>query len=313
MDSDPRAGGGPDIPAQPPAAPPPGPILPPGTYPPPPPPPRYPASPNGGAHADIPASSPEHGNQEQRRGSSLGWLGGGGLGLAGLLKYVLASKVLLTAGSALLSYGAYAWYFGSGWAALGLVVMILVHEMGHVVEIQRQGLRATAPVFIPFVGAAIFQREHPTDAVKQAQIGIAGPIAGTIGATVAWFGYGSLHWYPLLFAAAIGFLINLVNLIPASMLDGGWILAPVSKWLQVAGLALIGALALTGTINFIFVIVVILGLPATIARFQAAGSPYYTSVPAQARWALGISWLALVVYLLGAMVVSGSALDQFVR
>src|SRR2546430_5259402 len=53
-----------------------------------------------------------------------------------------------------------------GWFGVALVVMLFVHEMGHVLEIRRQGMRATAPIFIPFLGAAIFQRQHPTDALK---------------------------------------------------------------------------------------------------------------------------------------------------
>jgi len=69
--------------------------------------------------------------------------------------------------------------------------MILIHEFGHVIEINRQGMKATAPVFNPFVGAAIFQRDHPQSALHQAQIGIAGPLAGTLGATAAFVLYGA--------------------------------------------------------------------------------------------------------------------------
>src|SRR5262249_58540681 len=115
-------------------------------------------------------------------------------------------------------------FFGPAFAA-GLVVMILVHEMGHVIEIRRQGMQASAPLFIPFFGAAIFQRQHPTDALKQAQIGIAGPLAGTIGATVAFVLYRTTHSPYILWWAYIGFLINLFHLIPVGMLDGGLIMS----------------------------------------------------------------------------------------
>src|SRR5215472_16847562 len=142
-----------------------------------------------------------------------------------LTKFGVA-KTLLTL---LISFGAYA-IFGGPWFAAGLVLMILVHEMGHVVEIRRQGMAASAPLFIPFFGAAIFQRQHPTDALKQAQIGIAGPLAGTVAATAAWVLFSTTHWSVLLWWAYIGFFINLFNLIPVGMLDGGWILAVVSKW-----------------------------------------------------------------------------------
>jgi len=204
-----------------------------------------------------------------------------------------AAKTLLTL---LISFGAYAIFFGP-WFAAGLVVMILFHEMGHVVEIRRQGMQASAPLFIPFFGAAIFQRSHPTDALKQAQIGIAGPIAGTIAATAAWVLYGSTHWSVLLGWAYVGFFINLFNLIPVGMLDGGWILSVVSKWFQIVGLVvLVGAVLVIG-LSPIVLIIVLLGLPALLERFRNDSSPYYQSVPVTARLAMGAAWVGLVAYL----------------
>jgi Zn-dependent protease len=206
-----------------------------------------------------------------------------------------AIKTLL---SLLVSFGAYAVYFRSWAVAAGLVVMILVHEMGHVIEIRRQGMRASAPLFIPFLGAAIFQRQHPTDALKQAQIGIAGPLAGSVGATVAWVLYGSTHSRALLLWALIGFGLNLFNLIPFGMLDGGWILAVVSKWFQIVGLAaLLVWAALLGLPGYLLILVVVLCLPAVIERFRNDRSPYYQAVPIPARYAMGVAWLGLVVYL----------------
>jgi Zn-dependent protease len=182
--------------------------------------------------------------------------------------------------------------------------MILVHEMGHVIEIQRQGLKATAPIFIPFVGAAIFQQQHPQNALRQAEIGIAGPIAGTVGATVAYVLFGLTGWDFFAVAAALGFFLNLLNLIPAGMLDGGWVLAPVSKWFQVAGLALMGLLVLFGVVSPILLFIVLLGIPAVITRFRYASSPYYTSVSTAGRWGMGLAWLALTIYLAFALVLS---------
>jgi Zn-dependent protease len=204
-----------------------------------------------------------------------------------------AAKTLLTL---LVSFGAYA-LFGGPWFAAGLVLMILVHEMGHVVEIRRQGMAASAPLFIPFVGAAIFQRQHPTDALKQAQIGIAGPLAGTVGATVAFALYGSTHFWPLLLAAYLGFFINLFNLIPVAMLDGGWIMAVVSKWFQVFGLAVLLLSVFFLGLNPILLIIVLLGLPALFDRFRNDRLPYYQAVPVPARLAMGAAWLGLVIYL----------------
>jgi Zn-dependent protease len=220
-----------------------------------------------------------------------------------------ALKTLITL---LISFWFYALFFGP-WFAAGLVVMILVHEMGHVVEIRRQGMQASAPLFIPFFGAAIFQRQHPTDALKQAQIGIAGPIAGTIGATAAFVLYGSTHNPILLLWAYVGFFINLFNLIPVGMLDGGWILAVVSKWFQLFGLAvLIGAVFFIG-FSPIVLIVALLGIPAVIERFRNDQLPYYRSVPVPARLAMGAAWLSLTAYLGYAALQSHIILNTFLR
>src|SRR5262252_7137135 len=225
--------------------------------------------------------------------SSSGMLGGLAAGAAVLFKFGVF-KTLLTL---LLSFGLY-WAVIGPWAAAGLVLMILVHEMGHVIEIRRQGMAASAPLFIPFFGAAIFQRQHPTDALKQAQIGIAGPLAGTVGATAAFVLYGSTHFVPLLLAAYLGFFINLFNLIPVGMLDGGWIMAVVSKWFQVFGVVVLVVAALYIGIPWYFLILCACWMgPAIVDRFRNDRSPYYQVVPIPARLAMGAAWVALSAFL----------------
>jgi Zn-dependent protease len=265
------------------------------------------------ATSDIPPESQVHYSPEPQspRRDLVGWLGSGALAVWAVVKYglLLAVKVpaLTTLVSAAISVGAWSLILGP-WAAVALVAMIFVHEMGHVVEIRRQGMQATAPIFIPFMGAAIFQRSHPTDALKQAQIGIAGPIAGTLGASVAFLFYTTTHSPIFLVAAWFGFLLNLINLIPAGMLDGGWILAPVSRWLLVAGYGLIAVgVFVLHAFSVLLLVIALLGLPQLIARFRVAESPYYTSVPDSAKWALGLSWLGLVLYL-GYMTLQAESL-----
>jgi len=274
----------------------------------PPPPPIYPVT------SDIPPQSPYHYSPAPPRRANRGILGGLAAAVAAAFAYGKYALLLLfkipaagTLISLVISFGGYAIFYGP-WFAVALVTMIFVHEMGHVVEIRRQGMQATAPIFIPFLGAAIFQRSHPTDALRQAQIGIAGPIAGTIGATIAFALYGTIHSPVLLLAALIGFYLNLFNLIPVWQLDGAWVLAPVSKWFQVAGYAVIavGALFFHFFLSPIILIIAVLGIPSLIARFRNAEDPYYTSVPARARWAMGAAWLALVIYLgVASLQVSG--------
>jgi len=285
-----------------------------GQYIPPPPPPIYPVT------SDIPPQSPHHYSPAPSQNRNRGLLGGLGAALLAALAYgkyafLLIFKIpaLATLGSALISVGAYS-LWGGPWFAVGLVLMIFIHEMGHVVEIRRQGMHATAPIFIPFFGAAIFQRSHAQSPMHQAQIGIAGPVAGTIGATAALVLYGSTHWNVLLIWAYFGFLINLFNMIPFGMLDGGWILAPVSKWIQVAGLIVLTGLFVSNLISPIVIIIVIIGLPVVISRFRNHQlDAYLTSEPAAQRYAMGAAWLGLVAYLAFFFFQTDAMLNGFVR
>jgi Zn-dependent protease len=270
--------------------------------------------------SDIPPQSPYHYSPAPPAKKNRGLLGGLAALLVAALAYgkyavLLIFKVpaLLTLGSALVSVAAYSLLAGP-WVAVGLVLMIFIHEMGHVVEIRRQGMQATAPIFIPFLGAAIFQRSHAQSPIRQAQIGIAGPIAGTIGATAALVLYGSSHWIVLLIWAYYGFLINLFNLIPFGMLDGGWILAPVSKWVQVAGLAVLVALFFSGQVSPLIIIIVVLGVPIVFQRFRnPALDAQLTSGPAGPRYAMGAAWLGLVAYLAFFFFQTDSMLSGFLR
>jgi Zn-dependent protease len=137
--------------------------------------------------------------------------------------------------SMFITVGAYAliapWSF-----AIGLVLMILIHEMGHVLAAKRKGLPVTAPVFIPFMGALITLKKHPADAVTEAYIALGGPMLGTLGAVIA-YAIGVQYDSPLLISISyIGFYLNLLNLLPIHPLDGGRISTAVTRWLWVVGL-----------------------------------------------------------------------------
>ena len=109
-----------------------------------------------------------------------------------------------------------------GWKfAIGFVLLILVHELGHFFEARRQGLHATWPTFIPFFGAYVLIKDAPLNPWRNALVALAGPAYGAVGAAVCW-GIGEAIDSNLLRALAYaGFLINLINLIPVGILDGG--------------------------------------------------------------------------------------------
>ncbi len=142
---------------------------------------------------------------------------------------VVAGVVLLKIAGSLkflgifVSVGGYALIWG--WRfAVGFVLLILVHELGHYVEARRQGLSPQLPVFIPFLGAYVALRGQPFDPWRNALVSVAGPVAGGIGA-LACLVYGNAVGSDLLLALAYaGFFLNLVNLIPIGILDGGQIL-----------------------------------------------------------------------------------------
>jgi Zn-dependent protease len=148
-----------------------------------------------------------------------------------------AGQFAIAGGSMALSIAAYAVVFRKYPFALvvGFLLIILIHEIGHAVVIRAKGLRAGVMVFIPFIGGAVTLRDQPRSAYDDAQIGLAGPICGTAASLVAlqlhkWLGQ------PLYLAIAVaGFMLNLVNLIPIGMLDGGRISGAVTKWMWVFG------------------------------------------------------------------------------
>jgi Zn-dependent protease len=109
-----------------------------------------------------------------------------------------------------------------GWKfAIGFVLLILVHELGHFFEAKRQGLDANLPMFIPFVGAFVLIKNAPLNPWRNALVALAGPFVGGLGAAACW-GIGESIDSDLFRALAYaGFLINLINLIPVGILDGG--------------------------------------------------------------------------------------------
>ena len=135
-----------------------------------------------------------------------------------------------------ISVVAYTLFFG--WSfAIGFVLLIFVHEMGHVIVLRRQGVPASAPLFIPFLGAFVNMRQMPRNAYQEAVSGLAGPYFGTAAsAAVAVWGHAVGSDF-LLQLGALGFLVNLFNLLPVLPLDGGRAAAALHPVLWLVGLA----------------------------------------------------------------------------
>jgi Zn-dependent protease len=152
-----------------------------------------------------------------------------------LLPLLKLGKLGGTIWSMALMIGAYAliypWSF-----AIGIVVMIFIHELGHVWAAKRKGIPVSAPAFIPFLGALITMKKQPQDAATEAYLAFGGPIIGTIGALAALALGTSLESPALLSIAQVGFFLNLINLIPVHPLDGGRIVTAISRWLWLVGL-----------------------------------------------------------------------------
>jgi Zn-dependent protease len=151
---------------------------------------------------------------------------------------VLKLKSVVFLGSAAVSVLAYAQFWG--WKfAVGFVALILVHELGHVFALRMRGIKHTALVFLPMLGAFTSWRPTERNPYQEAETALAGPVLGTLGSLA--LGYvGHVQGSDLLQALAfIGLVINLFNLAPVPMLDGGrltYLLHPSIWILAILGL-----------------------------------------------------------------------------
>ena len=169
--------------------------------------------------------------------------------------------------SALVSIGAYTLLWG--WPfAVGFVALLLVHEMGHVLQLRREGIPASAPFFIPFLGAVVGMKRMPDDAAAEARVGLAGPVLGAVGVLgplALWALTGDDLFRALAF---VGFVINLFNLLPVLPLDGGRAMAALSPWAWVAGLVALGVLMVVW-FSPILLLVLLLGGSEVFSRVRA--------------------------------------------
>ena len=213
-------------------------------------------------------------------------------------------KVLTTGGTMILSVFAYALVWGLPYA-VGLVVLIFVHEMGHYMAARQRGLAVGAPTFIPFVGAWVAMKDMPRDVETEAYIGLAGPVVGTLGAMAVYW-LAQMQSSSLLLAIAYGgFFINLFNLIPLSPFDGGRITAIISPRVWLIGVPILAGLFFWRP-SPMLVLMALLAAPQVLKAFRHdphdPDTQRYYSVPLVKRvqyagWYLGLAaFLAIMTY-----------------
>ncbi len=223
----------------------------------------------------------------------------------GLLLLLLKVKFVGTALTMLLSVGAYALLFPV-WFAVGLVVLIWVHEMGHVLQLKREGIKASAPMFVPFLGAFVAMKEMPKNALAEARVGLAGPVLGTLGALGAlglYAGTGNLLFLGL---AHVGFLLNLFNMLPMLPLDGGRAVGAMSPVFWLLGILMIVAL-LVFQPNVIVLLIALFGGMEMWRRWKMRNTPEgqaYNEIKAWHRVAVGLVYFGLIAVLALLMAVT---------
>jgi len=210
--------------------------------------------------------------------------------LLGLSKSTTLFTMLLSLG---VYWAAWGWKFG-----LGVVLSIYVHEMGHVAELRKFGIRATAPMFLPGLGAMVRLHQYPQTAREDARVGLAGPLWG-LGASVATLALYYATQLPIIAAiATVGAWINLFNLLPVWQLDGARGFRSLSRpqrWIALAVIAATWLLTQEG-------LLVLLGIGAAFQCF-AKDAPE----DGDARGLLSYAGLVISLALLSGIPVPGIA------
>jgi Zn-dependent protease len=207
-------------------------------------------------------------------------------------------KLLTSFGSAFVSIAAYTLIWGLPFA-VGFVALLFLHELGHVIQLRREGVKASAPMFIPFLGAVIAAKSMGRDAAAEARVGLAGPVLGSIASLIPlaiWLATGSDFWRAL---AYIGFFLNLLNLLPVLPLDGGRAMAALSPWIWLAGFAGLVVLAVFFPNPILFLVIVFGGIESW-RRWKARNTPEgraYHAVPARVRGLVAATYLGLAALL----------------
>ena len=209
-------------------------------------------------------------------------------------------KLLTTGGTMLISMFVYSFVFGWPYA-VGIVLLILVHEMGHYIAARQKGLDVGAPTFIPFVGAWINLKDKPMDVHTEAYVAFAGPLVGTIGAIACYWVARYINSQLMLALAYSSFMINLFNLIPISPLDGGRITAIISPKVWLFGVPLLAALFFYRP-SPMLILIAVLAIPQIKLALRKDGGASempedYYNVPVETRVNYAVFYLGLAGFL----------------
>jgi len=209
----------------------------------------------------------------------------------GKLKFLLLGLTKMTTLLSMLAFFGTYWTFWGWKIALGFVISIYIHEMGHVFQLNRYGIEATAPMFIPGVGAFIRSKQHYDDPHMDAKIGLAGPLWGLgagLVAYVVWLYTGEAYWGAI---AHLSGYINLFNLIPVWQLDGSRGFHGLNRWMRWSvAAAFFAAFFLTGQ-----TLLIIIGAVAVFRAFQqAVTEPDYDAFGTFLVLIGALSWLTMI-------------------
>src|SRR6266516_2386421 len=202
--------------------------------------------------------------------------------------------LLKTGGTMLLTIWLYAQTWG-WWFAVGFVLLIFVHECGHLLAAKRLGLKVGAPVFIPFMGAFIALKEAPRNAWIEAQVGIGGPMLGTVGAGVCELIHVATGNQMFGALAYTGFFLNLFNLMPVGFLDGGRIVTALSPWMWLIGFAILAVMTIMHP-NFLLILILIASLPRLFSLFRQKSDieRRYFEIISEQCWIMATMYFGLI-------------------
>lgn len=207
-------------------------------------------------------------------------------------------KFLLPGSSILISVLTYSYVYGWKYA-VGFVLLILIHEMGHFIAAKNRGLKASLPMFIPFVGAWIKLKDQPVDAETEAFIALAGPMLGSFAAFICYLIAKNTGTEVFMALALAGFVLNLINLIPVALLDGGKVMAVVSPKFWWLGLLLLIAL-LVWKPNFLVGLIIYFAIRQmlTYSKDRKNSQNNYYTIPNSIKFNYGVHYFLLVFFLL---------------